>query len=160
MDEPVVIDTNVLIVANTRGADHASSACVVRCVKALEHIKGDGHLIVDDRWEIVSEYRNQVNPSGQPGVGDAFLKWVLTNLWNAERCTQIRVTSHPSRGYVEFPDDQALEKFDRSDRKFVAVAIAHGGRPPILNAVDSDWADFSTELHRHGVRVTQLCEGA
>ncbi len=159
MNEAMVIDTNVLAVANGT-AEHASLTCVTRCANALQRVMENGQVVIDARWEILREYLNNVCTNGQPTTGQEFMRWLLTNRQNAEHCTQVRVTSHPSRGYIEFPDDRALEKFDRSDRKFVAVAIAHGGRPPILNAVDSDWADFSTELHRHGVRVTQLCEGA
>jgi hypothetical protein len=59
--------------------------------------------------------------------------------------------------FLEFPVDRALKNFDRSDRKFVAVALAHPERPPILQAVDSKWWGFKDALNRNGVRVEFLC---
>ncbi|GIV75830.1 MAG: hypothetical protein KatS3mg050_0224 [Litorilinea sp.] len=44
-----------------------------------------------------------------------------------------------------------------SVRKFVAVALVHGGNPPILNAVDSDWWDYREPLTAAGVRIEFLC---
>jgi hypothetical protein len=46
---------------------------------------------------------------------------------------------------------------DLSDRKFVAVALASGSAPDLLNAVDSDWAEYYPALTRHGIRLTFLC---
>jgi hypothetical protein len=60
--------------------------------------------------------------------------------------------------FQEFPDDPALADFDRTDRKFVAVCVAHPQHPPILNATDRDWWDFRDALSVHGVLVRFLCE--
>ena len=91
------------------------------------------------------------------GVGDAFLKWAKSNEYTASICTRVPITPHPERGYEEFPDAEDLASFDRSDRKFVAVALAHGEGPPIYNATDSDWHEHGEALTRHGVRVEFLC---
>jgi hypothetical protein len=61
---------------------------------------------------------------------------------------------------LQFPNDERLVGFDRSDHKFVAVALAHPERPPILNAVDADWWYYREELARHGIRVEFLCPNA
>lgn len=58
---------------------------------------------------------------------------------------------------TDFPDDEMLAGFDRDDRKFVAVAIASGESPPILNASDTDWHDHRQALSRHGVAVEFVC---
>ena len=58
---------------------------------------------------------------------------------------------------TSFPEAEDVATFDRSDRKFVAVALVHGGQPPIYNAVDSDWSEHAQALARHGVRVEELC---
>lgn len=155
---PVVVDTNVLIVANGRATSQANPTCVTNCARRLQSIQIQEVLVIDDRWQILSEYRRKVSPSGQPGVGDAFLKWVLTNQQNPNRCQPVAIT--PILGqesYVEFPSDVELANFDRSDRKFVAVALTHPDQPPILNAVDSDWRDFYQPLTRNGVQVEFLC---
>lgn len=59
--------------------------------------------------------------------------------------------------FAEFPDDESLSKFDSSDRKFAAVALTHPEKPPILNAVDSDWKDFETAFKDIGITIIFLC---
>lgn len=82
---------------------------------------------------------------------------LLQNQENAERCRQEIITTHPTRGYVEFPDDPRLATFDDDDRKFVAVAVVADPTPAIVNAVDSDWAPVANALIDHGISVEQLC---
>ncbi|HSU82609.1 MAG TPA: hypothetical protein VLR69_09330, partial [Thermoanaerobaculia bacterium] len=53
--------------------------------------------------------------------------------------------------------DPDLAAFDPSDRKFVAVAVASGEQPEILNASDTDWWHHREALSRHGVEVRFLC---
>ena len=155
-----VVDTNVVVVASCR-APQAGPACVLACINALEQITQDGLIVLDDQYRILTEYTNNLSPSGQPGVGDAFFKWVLRNQANIERCE--RVTIHPrgnsGEDYVEFPSTPSLCKFDPSDRKFVAVAIGSTNDPEVLNAVDPDWWEHRVELKRCGVRVKFLCQG-
>lgn len=157
----VVVDTNVGVVANNRQSAQASSGCILACIRALREIEQKGIVAIDDGWRIISEYRQNLNQSGQPGVGDQFLKWVLRNLTNPNRCVQVRITNRPDStditDFVEFPEDAELADFDRSDRKFVAVAMAHPEHPPILNAVDSDWWIHNDALARHEVAVKFLC---
>jgi len=42
----------------------------------------------------------------------------------------------------------------------VAASVSHPERPPILNAVDTDWWNYRMALERHGVRVEFLCPEA
>jgi len=153
-----VVDTKVPLVAN--GVSGAGPDCVIACVDAIRDVVGSGHLVVDDAWLIVGEYQKKLRSSGQPGLGDAFLKWVLTNLWNAERCTQVRIT--PVTGdptdFSEFPEALRSVGFDRDDRKFVAVAVAHGGAPTILQAADGKWWGLRNDLDSAGLSVKFLCE--
>lgn len=67
------------------------------------------------------------------------------------------LTPDPDRGFREFPDDPELAGFDWDDRKFVAVALAVGADPAILNASDTDWWLGREGLERHGVQVVFLC---
>ena len=65
---------------------------------------------------------------------------------------------HPVRVFEEFPGDPNLKDFDRSDRKFVAVACASRAKPaPVWNAVDSDWWVFERVFGRHGVTIDHVC---
>ena len=155
----VVVDTNVAVVANGRSRQ-ASQDCARNCADRLYQItNGAGKLALDDQWRIIVEYRNNLRSSGQPGVGDAFLKWVLTNRWNSDRCELVRITpvGH-GMSFKEFPGDPKLRDFDPDDRKFVAVALAHQQKPPILQAVDTGWWIFRDALRCNGVEVEFLCE--
>ena len=69
------------------------------------------------------------------------------------------ITPSIERTFEEYPDDDApaLAKFDRDDRKFVAVALASGTFPDIINATDTDWWAPRRALQQLGVRVRFLC---
>jgi len=151
----VVIDTNVLVVANG-GHPPASNDCVLACIEALDAARA-GVVLVDDGGRILAEYAHHASHAGQPGVGDRFFKWLWDHQATAESCFQVSITDNADRGFAEFPDDPELAAFDRNDRKFVAVALASAVQPPVLNASDSDWWDFRDPLTAAGVHVRQLC---
>lgn len=156
----VIIDTNVAVVAN-RKSEQASEDCEQTCInRLLEITSGEVKLALDDERRIIEEYRANLSPTGQPGIGDAFLKWVEMNWTNEEHCDRVSIS--PIEGseaeFEQFPADVALKNFDLDDRKFVAVALAHSEKPPILQAVDSQWWNFRDALSRHEVRVEFLCE--
>ena len=153
----VVVDTNVVVVANGR-SEQASSDCVDTCGEKLEEImRGEMKLVLDNRWIILREYMQNLRSSGVD-VGDRFLGWILVN--RAEQCDMVSIT--PVNGseneFEEFPDDSALDNFDPDDRKFIAVARAHPEKPPILQAVDSQWWDFREAFRRNDVIVEFICE--
>jgi len=150
-----VVDTNVLVTASGR-AEHAGPVCVLSCVKELEEITASGRIVLDSEMLILTEYRENLSLAGQPGVGDAFLKWVWQYQSVAERCEKVTIT--PENGsFKEFPASPELAGFHSDDRIYVAVAIASPSRPKVLNAVDSDWWDYRHALRKHGVRVKNLC---
>lgn len=153
-----VVDTNVAVVAN--GSAEAGPDCVRRCTLALRALTKSGRIAVDDRWRIINEYRANLSESGQPGPGDVFLKWLLTNWQNPERCCLVTITPAGNDGenFAEFPTDPALKRFDPADRKFVAVAVVLGGQATILEAVDTQWWEFRHALRDAGVEVEYVCE--
>lgn len=154
-----IVDTNVALVAN-QAAPHASPQCVIAATRFLHHLETDGLIVIDSAWQILNEYKHKLNPAGQPGVGDAFLRWVITNQRNPTHCRQIAISPLGEKEFAEFPhDDPAFADFDPSDRKFVAVAIADPQHPPIYNAVDSDWGKpgIAEALAQYDVSVEQLC---
>lgn len=154
----VIVDTNVPKVANgAQEAPHASPNCIATCVRRIRDIQTRQVLVLDKSWHIVKEYMRELRSAGEPGVGDAFLKWVLTNQHNPKHCERVPITPDDSREYVEFPDDPQLVAFDLADRKFVAVARSHPAHPPILNAVDSDWWVHRAALEAHDIRIEFLC---
>lgn len=155
---PSVVDTNVLIVANRR-SEQADFDCEEACIDALKEIEQHGFLLIDNKLLILGEYMNHASFSGQPGAGDKFFKWAWSVQADERFCRRISIspTEADRQNFVEFPDDPLLERFDRSDRKFVAVALASGNEPQILNAVDSDWAHYFDALSEKGLRVEFLC---
>ena len=151
-----MVDTNVPVVANGRSSQ-ASADCTLACIEALERIRGEFRLLLDDRRLILEEYRRNLSPSGQPGPGDAFFKWLWDHQAYGSHCRQVAVTPDAARGFAEFPRDAELKDFDRDDRIFVAVALASGGSPPVFNASDPGWWKHRTALERRGVKVEFLC---
>ncbi len=154
--DEVVVDTNVPDVANGK-ADHAGLACEAACIQALRQFQAQRRILLDDKSCIIEEYRKRLSHSGQPGVGDAFFKWLWENQANPLHCRVVPVTAHEDRGFVEFPEDPRLAKFDYDDRKFVAVALASETSPKLLNATDTDWWHYHQALEENGVNVIFLC---
>jgi hypothetical protein len=153
-----VVDTNVAVVANGNSAQ-ASPKCVWTCTVRLRELTEKGRLVIDDKWLILKEYMANLRSSGQPGDGDAFLKWVLTNYRNPERCELVTITprSVELADFEEFPCTPGLVGFHSDDRKFVAVAMAHPQHPPILQAVDAEWWEMRDQLAEAGIAVDFLC---
>ena len=157
MTERIVVDTNVLVVANSRDTD-VNARCSLACIEELERIRQSCQLVIDDSDLILEEYRKYSNLSGEPGDGDKFLKWIWDYRWHDERIKQVTITPHPVREFEEFPDDPRLEQFDRSDRKFVAVARATDSFTRIVNATDrKSWWRYREELQDLGVIPTFTC---
>jgi hypothetical protein len=156
-----VIDTNVPIVANGK-ADHVDDPdCVITALQMLKQVREKGTLVLDCEGLILKEYRDSshLNMLGQPGAGDFFIKWAYDNQANARYCRQVRITpkGDDDQDFEEFPNDDALAGFDRSDRKFVAVAAASKDNPEIVNASDTDWWIYREALQSHGFRINFLC---
>lgn len=154
------MDTNVPVVANQTESPQASPDCQLACIRALERVKDGCCLLVDSRGEIFQEYRDNLRSSGQPGLGDAFFKWIWDHQGNEDHCRRVDIAIHPERGFEIFPTTPDLEGFDPSDRKFVAVALESAQDPPILNAVDSDWWEYRDALNAHRLRIDFLCPDA
>ena len=153
----IVMDTNVAVVANRR-TPQAGLNCILECIARLRQVQeAEFCILLDDKNLIFEEYKNHLSFSGQPELGDAFFKWLNDNQANPEHCRKVNVNLHPDREFVEFPDDPALGSFDRSDRKFVAVVLASGTSPRVLNASDTDWWHHKQELEEQGVVVEFVC---
>lgn len=155
-----IVDTNIPISANMANRPDSIPEelreCVLTCIECVEHVVENGGLVIDDNGEIFDEYRTGLSLSGQPGVGDRFVKWVHDHQWVATSINRITITRQ-GESYREFPDHNGLSGFDHSDRKFVAVANAHPDKPPILQATDSKWWGFSSVLDELGISVLFLC---
>lgn len=162
---PVIIDTNVLIIANGRTTTHLPPpGCTVAAARRLLEIQASEIVVLDDKWLLIREYQKKQLRSGQNKVGDAFLLWLLQNRTNSSKCREVPVTvlDEQKQEYEPFPTDPTLAGFDPSDRKFVAVALSHGANyageiPQIVNATDSDWVNYEAALAPHGITIEFLC---
>lgn len=158
----VVVDTNVPKTASGH-ATHASHACIDATIQELARIMKRDTLVLDDADEIFGEYVRALGYAGTPGAGEKFVKWVSDHRYNAARCVRVRITpkTDPAgRTYAEIPTSPSLAEFDRDDHKFVAVSLVCGEPNEIVNALDSDWANFAAQLTAIGVKVRQLCAQA
>ena len=147
-----VVDTNVAMVANGRET-HADAGCQLRCVESLRSLAAREVVSIDDKGLILEEYKRRLNFSGMPGVGDAFLKHVFNYQYHSGRVQKVRVTSSEDDrcGFEGLPENT----FDRSDRKFLAVAVV--AKAVVLNATDSDWHEHEALMAKLRVAVVQLC---
>lgn len=147
----VVVDTNVGIVAN--GDADVDLACQLACVDKLEHAMKNGVVAVDDGGRIFEEYRSHFSFAGGPGVGDVFFKHVHNLQHRGTRVRRFRITpsADDTRGFEELP----VNKFDASDRKFLAVAVV--AKAVVINATDGDWGQGGGLLCNLGIDVEELC---
>ena len=166
----VVIDTNVMVVANGRtAAPQATQECVLRCQARLaEILRGSEKILLDDKKRMIQEYKNNLNEKGR-GFGDRFWQELVRIMWTPknypEKVIRVHITPLVGNGtdLEEFPNDDALLKdFHKKDRKFVAVALAYqresGEKVPILKAEDSGWEEFRDALAAYGVQIDSICE--
>lgn len=167
--DAVIIDTNVLVVANGRdAAPQATQECVIQCqVRLAKIFRGSEKMLFDDKQRIIQEYKTNLNKKGRGrGSGDQFWLELRRRMWREqEKFIRVPITPLAGNGtdFEEFPnDDASLKNFHKKDRKFVAVAIAYQRNnrqeAPILIADDSGWEEFRDALVVHGVQVDSICE--
>lgn len=159
MSRPIfVVDTNVPIVANGQSG---TPSCQLQCAGELLEITSDrARVAIDEGGEILREYMRHLSHSGQPGVGDAFFRWLFDNQAVLSRCDKVEIPcrSNNPTDFEHFPDHPGLKGFDPSDKKFVAVARAHPERPSILEAADAKFIGWAGALEEEGVTVRFLCK--
>lgn len=166
----VVIDTNVLVVANGRSvAPQASEKCVALCRARLAELRrGSESILLDDKKRIIQEYRRNLNEKVR-GYGNQFWLELKRRYYNPKSSPntviKVKITSLTGNGteFEEFPnDDASLKDFHKKDKKFVAVSLAYqsesGEEAPILKADDKGWENFKSALAAHDVEVISICE--
>ena len=99
----VVVDTNVLLVANEQHAE-ASTECVKSCIQWLKDIQRGDTVVIDDEYRIIEEYLHKTKPGKSKRVGDVFLKWLLQNQGNIRRVESVHITETATDHFTEFPD--------------------------------------------------------
>ena len=112
-----------------------------------------GTVAMDDKDAILKEYIANFSRSGGRSVGDQFFIHVINNRYDETRGQRVAVTpiDDERRSFEELPENT----FDRSDRKFLAVAVS--AEAVALNATGSDWGEQWELMDGLGVKVEQLC---
>ena len=152
-----VVDTNVLIVASS--SDSASPAfdtdvpvqqrrVVFEWLAVFRNDPGRV-AVLDQGFQIWKEYRNKL------GDQDFGLRVMIEKLTTA----RFHNIGYDQDGLARLPAKLEAAVSDRSDRKFVAVALADQGRSTIVNATDTDWYDAEAALAPHGIHVEQIIDG-
>lgn len=113
----------------------------------------EGTVVIDDKDAILREYVGRIRRTGGQEVGDKFFIHVINNQYGDMLVQRIPVTpiDDDRRGYDELPENT----FDRSDRKFLAVAVV--AKAVVLNATDSDWHEHEALMDELEVEMEQLC---
>ncbi len=153
MTDRIVIDTNVLIVANGNN-EQADPECELACIEMLEGAtKGKKTVLLDASGLIMEEYEGYCSYSGVPGVGDLFFKFLHDHQYSEASVIRIPIQQKPDRegGFANLPTND----FDPNDRKFLSVAEAGDGR--VVNATDSHWSEHADFISSMGVQVLELC---
>lgn len=166
LPDHLLIDTNVPLVANGNSPQPFLTALEQldleeKCVNLIVNFqKSESRLVLDSNERILSEYGNKLNSSGQPGIGDSFLRWVHENGWNPRRCDrrELNCTDESNQIFDEFPDHVDLKNFDVSDRKFIAAANAQEPKAPIFQAVDYKWWGWKDALSEAGIDILFIDE--
>lgn len=149
-----VVDTNVAVTANGK-CDHASVSCQLACVEFLQGLvsRAKDKIVLDDRGLILDEYKRRFSYRGQPGVGDAFFKFIHDHMYSGHKveCVAVTPIEDDTRGFEQLP----VNNFDASDRKFLAAAVSAHAR--VANAVDTDWHCKRELVASLQVEVCQIC---
>jgi hypothetical protein len=159
-----VIDTNVLLTANKAFSCDLHDDVqqypnlVNNCITTLNTIKEKRiYVVLDYDYEIFDEYREHLSFSGQPGVGDAFFKWLYNHMYSFPETERIALNKAED-GYLEYPNEMKAINVDPSDMKFFAVSNAHPSKPAILEATDTKWWNWADAAKQCGIHIEFMDE--
>lgn len=150
----LVIDTNVLMIADRRGSD-ITQLCVdsaIECVASLS----DGNVIcLDEDDAILDEYAANIKEIRPYSLVAKLLIDLRQQRYSASNIHRAPLPKNHAGEYKDCPQSLIDANFDRSDRKFVALAKVT--QATVCNAVDTDWFDHADLLCREGIQVNNLC---
>jgi hypothetical protein len=154
-DKKVIVDTNVLIAANGK-APQVKQTGVEKCQIFVGSLFDDTIISIDSLNEIFGEYFSHLNRSGQPGIGDVFVKYLWDHQYDTGVCEIVELEHDNKYIFTVFSDKEDLLHFDHGDLKFIAVFFGSEQSPSIYNACDSDWEQNKQLLDKYKVSVIEL----
>ena len=91
MTDRIVVDTNVLVVANGNN-EQADPECELACIEMLEGAtKGKQIVLLDASNLIMDEYEGYCSYSGEPGVGDMFFKFLHDHQHSTKKVIRVLI---------------------------------------------------------------------
>ena len=164
-----IIDTNVPLTAAGLNTE-ASKRCQAQCVMVLERIfSGSIKVVLDDKNEVLREYRTRMHPKHKGTLADRFILHMLQYQVSSDHVDRIMLPKNESTDFLDYPDRDGnwtsdvprCERFDPDDKKWVALAVRFkqqtGIDAPIVNAADRCWLAFEPHLQASGVKLETLC---
>jgi hypothetical protein len=151
------IDTNVFMAANGY-SPQVSGHGVEKCQEFVRSLFANTLISIDSNNEIFDEYFKHMDFSGQPGLGDSFVKYLFDRQVDSAICEIVEIIMDKKYSYQVFSDKPDLLDFDKSDLKFIAVHLLSKYRSPIVDACDSDWTENKALLDSHNIKVVELLE--
>ena len=151
-----MVDTNVLAVAEGMHAE-ASRECVSGCLRLLKRLSEGYPVAVDTGGAILSEYVSTLRMAPSSGLATKLAIHLRHMEYDARVCHRVEITpiDDPPGSYVEVP--VPLRDFDTDDQKFLAVASAASGTPPVYAGLDGEWWLRREELTACGLDVQFPC---
>lgn len=148
-----VVDTNVWVMVDKPIGEISLKEveCMAACKKWLTDFanRHEDRLVLDNCYKILRKYRNNIREDG-------LARRLLNKLEEQPRDRLIELDIvFNDEGLAVVPS--TLEDFDKDDRKFVAVALAHNPHPPIINATDTDWTKAQEQIKALGITVCECC---
>jgi hypothetical protein len=157
-----VIDTNVLIGASavdlsSPSAHKAIPEDPVLRMKIREWLEifcqSDARLVLDHQWRIRREYNDNLN-ADFPDFG----LLVVRHKWDTGATDGVDV-KYDAHGHAKLEPGLNKVVLDRSDRKFVAAALAANtefGECALAFAGDSDWRPTMPKLEATGLEMVDV----
>ena len=152
-----IIDTNIFIAANGK-ADQLTDNDVNKCKLFVTSLFNDTIISLDIQGEIFNEYFTHMNWSGQPNIGDIFVKYLWDRQYDKTVCEMVDIKKDKNGIYKQLRNKDDLFEFDPNDLKFIAVYFGSKNNVIICNACDSDWAEHKILLKKHDINVFEILQ--
>lgn len=154
-----VVDTNVWVWVD-KPLDDCQTVeeldCLDTCREWLQSfVHGDDKLAVDLSYEILREYRRDIEHYAPNGLARQLLN-ILETKPRERKLIEVEIRFDDD-GYAILPDTVIFN--DPNDRKFIAVSIQFEPPLPIVNASDTDWRKDRQSLEANNIQVIELCPG-
>jgi hypothetical protein len=150
-----IVDTNIFIAANGK-ADQLTENDVNKCKLFVTALFSNTTISIDLQGEIFKEYFDYMNWSGQPGIGDVFVKYLWDRQYDKKICELVDINKDKNGIYKQLRNKDDLLQFDPNEHKFIAVYLGSRNSVTICNACDSDWENNKSLLSKYQINILEI----